>query len=1075
MKNIFSLGLLAVLLLSTQSVCAQTNKPIPLDANTNDTVVELKSEPKTFTDDNTMSDGGYATGTDYHLSVKGGCNAPMRISVYVEELSVDCLDTIYIYDGPTATGTPIVKFNSFTGNVHEGDYIYESPSNTTGFITIRFRTDPRTDSAKTALSCHANNPGPIKGFKLTVNCRSICATPVPVIDDVFYRTRNGVVYDSGTVHMIYVYDTVYNPDGSIKELVEVDKFLGVNLCIGDGFVLKGHGEYSNLSSYYTPTDATSYFHWDMDNNGDTLGGVGLTTIEYNNYQKTGCYDVRLKMEDERGCYSGVRPSIRVRTAINPIKTLYRLLDICSRDSLPVNVGYDGDNATLTLAKILADSAVSKTYESRTFIPDGQCDGKKFFEAPVTFTEFASGRKVEKAGDICSICINMEHSFMGDIYITIVCPNNKEAIIKFGNNSSAAAFDPPYEDPTLPLKSTSPGGETGTSTMLGLPISTYTTTNIAENGGDTPSAVCDSTQNPYGIGLDYCFSRDTGYYLVTNEKAGDVWTPLNPNPTGNFYIGSAGAPKVSISPNFPPIPDGFVNAGTTPKLANKTIQTRRPSKHDEKTDYYLPYTTFSELVGCDLNGTWKVRVYDPKSQDNGWIFSWTMDICDFRANACNYQVAIDSLVWEPDPAPQYHDYDLGHYRGAEVHRVTPLKSNILTPDTAGTFPILVHVYDEFGCKWDTSTTITSYWTPAPDLGPDTSLCGINQMLLDASDRHSDSPDENYSFKWVPYGQTTDTITTMKEPGAPIQYIVEVTNVKGKSKTTCTTRDTILVGSRKQPLPSVLPTPFVFEGCDPFTLEFDNQSINADYHLWDFGDGTTSTAENPVHTFTEGIYDLKYYATSAEGCIDSIISPKSVAVFPSPKAGFSWSPTYPSVTNPQVQFHNETTGENANTRYFWEMQYNLNNPFSVETKVEHDPTFDFTQYTDGNPAGNYEVRLIARSDNLAPSGNMIYCPDTATNNILVVNDFLQFPNVVTPNGDGINDKFEIINLIDGLGFPSNSLDIYNKWGTRVFHIENITNPDDYWDPSNVPSGTYYYRFSARGFNGSIEHNGTVEVVR
>lgn len=1074
MKKILSLLTMTALLAGVTTVSAQT---IKLTSYTNDSVVDMAGSQKTLVDDNSQAGGGYEAGKDYHITFTGGCTEPRRMAVRVKMLKVGCLDTVYIYDGPTATGTPIIKFNSFTNNVKEGDYIFESPSNTTGSITIRFVTDPLTDPERTALACYANNTQVNEGFELSIECRSTCATSEPVLDEKFYRTRNGVVFDSAFIHEIILYDTIYNipndPTSGVKELVESDRFMGANLCIGDGVIFTCHGVYTNVNSYYTPKDETSYFHWDMDFEGDTMGGYGLTEISYAEYQRTGCYDIRLNMTDEKGCESSITASFRVRTAQNPIKTLYSLDHICNRDSLTVYAGYDGDNATLTLARIKSDSAVSKSFVLRTFIPDGQCDGQYYYEAPVTFQEFSNSRTVEKASDICSICVNMEHSYMGDIYITIVCPTNKEAILKFGSHVD---FDPPYEDPTLPVSTTNPGGNTGTSTTLGLPIARNLTSNMLLTGDDW-SNICDSTKNPYGIGLDYCFSRDTGYTLVTGHRAGDVWDFFTPHPAGNFYIGETGAPKKDYTITLPAIPDGFAYAGTVPLYENNKHSTRRPSDRNEKKNYYLPYSTFSELIGCPLNGTWKMRVYDTKKKDNGWIFGWSMDICDFQASACDYQVGIDSLIWEPDPDPQYHDYDLGHYRGAEVHRETPLKSYILTPDTSGTFPILVHVYDEFGCQWDTSTHITSIWTPKPNLGPDTALCGINQMLLDANDQHSKDPTQGYSYKWEPLGLSTDTITTIEEPGGSVTYIVEVTNtmVIDDVQKQCVTRDTIIVGNRRQPLPSVLPTPFVFEGCDPFTLQFNNQSIDADEHLWIFGDGTTSSEASPTHTYTEGIYDLKYYATSSDGCIDSIISPGAVAVFSSPKAAFSWAPTYPSVTNPTVQFNNETTPKTANTRYFWEMQYDLNNPLSVDTKTDENPFYNFTRYADGNPAGNYSVRLIARTDNEAPTGNMVYCADTALNNILVVNDFLQFPNVVTPNGDGINDRFEIVNLADGLAYPINSLDIYNKWGSKVYHKDNISNVEDFWDPSNVPDGTYYFHFTARGYNGSIEHNGVIEVMR
>ena len=178
---------------------------------------------------------------------------------------------------------------------------------------------------------------------------------------------------------------------------------------------------------------------------------------------------------------------------------------------------------------------------------------------------------------------------------------------------------------------------------------------------------------------------------------------------------------------------------------------------------------------------------------------------------------------------------------------------------------------------------------------------------------------------------------------------------------------------------------------------------------------------------------------------------------------------------VRFKNNTVPDINSNKYFWEIQYNRDNPLSVETLTTHNATFDFSQYANGDVSGTYGVRLIARTDNLAPSGNMIYCSDTAANSVLVVNDFLQFPNVVTPNGDGVNDRFVILNLLDGMGYPVNTLDIYNKWGTRVYHKENISSDEDFWDPADLPSGTYFYRFSAQGYNGNIEHNGSIEVIK
>ncbi|MEI9920390.1 MAG: PKD domain-containing protein [Bacteroidota bacterium] len=58
-----------------------------------------------------------------------------------------------------------------------------------------------------------------------------------------------------------------------------------------------------------------------------------------------------------------------------------------------------------------------------------------------------------------------------------------------------------------------------------------------------------------------------------------------------------------------------------------------------------------------------------------------------------------------------------------------------------------------------------------------------------------------------------------------------------------------------------------GCAPFVVPFVNKSRSDDpvAYKWDFGDGTTSTATNPTHTFTtKGLYPVTLKATNSKGC-------------------------------------------------------------------------------------------------------------------------------------------------------------------------------------------------------------------
>ena len=60
----------------------------------------------------------------------------------------------------------------------------------------------------------------------------------------------------------------------------------------------------------------------------------------------------------------------------------------------------------------------------------------------------------------------------------------------------------------------------------------------------------------------------------------------------------------------------------------------------------------------------------------------------------------------------------------------------------------------------------------------------------------------------------------------------------------------------------------------------------------------------------------------------------------------------------------------------------------------------------------------------------------------------PNTITPNGDGINDTWEIPGIHD---HPQATVTIYDRWGQRVFKDTGYKTP---FDGKDLPSGTYYW---------------------
>ena len=85
----------------------------------------------------------------------------------------------------------------------------------------------------------------------------------------------------------------------------------------------------------------------------------------------------------------------------------------------------------------------------------------------------------------------------------------------------------------------------------------------------------------------------------------------------------------------------------------------------------------------------------------------------------------------------------------------------------------------------------------------------------------------------------------------------------------------------------------------------------------------------------------------------------------------------------------------------------------------------------------------------------------------------PNVITPNGDGVNDVFELEILYS----DEISLTITNRWGNVVFQ-ETSSNPK--WDGSKgdddkLNSGTYFFKFKATNGSGeTLEDEGFVQLI-
>ena len=144
----------------------------------------------------------------------------------------------------------------------------------------------------------------------------------------------------------------------------------------------------------------------------------------------------------------------------------------------------------------------------------------------------------------------------------------------------------------------------------------------------------------------------------------------------------------------------------------------------------------------------------------------------------------------------------------------------------------------------------------------------------------------------------------------------------------------------------------------------------------------------------------------------------------------------------------------------------------------PTFSDTIYAEIYKGGVYNQNGFNETQTgvyTQTFQNYLGCDSLKVLNLQV--DNILFPNVVTPNGDGINDVFSIHNLIKQEAFPENELIIFTRQGKQIYRIQKIKEEKDNWDPNktNTPDGTYFFRFIGKRNDKKIDTVGVIEVLR
>lgn len=876
--------------------------------------------------------------------------------------------------------TNVLSLGSYTGSSLNGFDITGTVDNVSGCLTFVF-------------NAQTGNTGGFPGWAAIISCTTPCATPTA--------------------------------DSQIADPIPDDPMIqSVGVCLNQEVTFEDIG--STAGAGFT----LDQYIWNFDDgNLDSLSGSVATHA----WDEPGEYVVTLTVEDNNGCQSLNIQPLQVLVSTIPTFATDFTEEICLG-----NTGWlDGDPIQSETWTALPPVVFS----GETFLADG---AGFTFDNTIVFDFFEDGAVLENCDDLLQINMNIEHSYLGDLDISIECPNGTQVtLLDFDTNQGGGTFlGEAVDDPD----STTPG----TGYDYGW-APNQTNGNLDD---DANSMTMEFTNNDGGTENPFGGVVIPGIYEADGNLCDLVGCPLNGGWTlsiqdnlaaddGNIFqwgidFDPALYPDVTT---FTPVigleadssywEGPHIVSGSTTASGNY-IEIAPP---DMGAYEYIFYATNN--FGCTFDTTITVNVVD---SDADLIVTNDPTIC------IGGEATLEASSPDDDGTFQYiWDQGLG-----ESDQVT------VSPGTTTTYS--VYLVEPDGCETAPQEVTVSYFDPLSITAlSDTTICLNGNVSLNAGS--ASGGNGNYAYIWTFDGASVGNGANVNHsPPAAGTYCLTLSDG-------CETPDVqqCFDVSIEQPIP-VLMSADMTEDCDPavFTLVVVNDE--ADYALaqWEISDGNMAVGSEFIYEPAEpGDYDVTLTLTSAAGCVYVQDFPEYLTSHDSPVASFDADPQPTIVPQTEITFTDLSLGDIIEWEWTFDTLQNLG------TSSEQNPVFMFPEQF----GGLYPVRLTVTDDN--------GCSNSVTRIVEVIDVFAVYvPNAFTPNNDGINDVLQVSGSdIDNSRFL---FQVYDRWGDLIFESTDINDP---W-LGEVHSGTHYamdgmytWRVVAHSQTSTdkIEQRGTVTILR
>ena len=268
------------------------------------------------------------------------------------------------------------------------------------------------------------------------------------------------------------------------------------------------------------------------------------------------------------------------------------------------------------------------------------------------------------------------------------------------------------------------------------------------------------------------------------------------------------------------------------------------------------------------------------------------------------------------------------------------------------------------------------------------------------------------------------------------------------------------------PSLLLTEKI-SGCEPLTISAPLQSSNGDkldvtYTL--LSERQTFTGNtNIVHAsnLSQGLFQLNVLISDKNGCTNKQEVKDFVTVWEKPQAKFNMAnDNLLTLSKRQINLYDYSTiSQGYLTTSWFYVKQNKAVLFATGSNVSYEMPLD---------TGNYQIQLVVQSKN--------DCADTTSEHLRLVPDIIAFiPNAFTPDNKGPQENAAF--KVSSDHAASFYIDVFNKWGQKVYHSSNI---EEAWDGTYngqfCQNGVYIYTVQIVDHRGEeYTFEGTVNLIR